>query len=105
MKIYFKTVGCRVNQVETQSLAEKFSALGHEAASGMEEADIVVVNSCSVTEYADRDTFNFIKKTAASNPGARLVVTGCIATLNPKKILELAPGAAIFSNSDKEKIP
>ena len=85
MKIYFKTVGCRVNQVETQSLAEKFLALGHETADTLRDADVVVVNSCSVTEYADRDTFNFIKKTVASNPKARLVVTGCIATLNPKK--------------------
>jgi len=105
VKVYFKTVGCRVNQVETQSLAEKFLGLGHVATDELGDADVVVVNSCSVTEYADRDTFNFIKKTVASNPKARLVVTGCIATLNPKKILELAPGAAIFANADKEKIP
>ena len=105
MKVYFKTVGCRVNQVETQSLAEKFLGLGHVATDELRDADVVVVNSCSVTEYADRDTFNFIKKAVASNPKARLVVTGCIATLNPKKILELAPGAAIFPNVDKGKIP
>ena len=105
VKVYFKTVGCRVNQVESQSLAEKFLGLGHVATDELGDADVVVVNSCSVTEYADRDTFNFIKKTVASNPKARLVVTGCIATLNPKKILELAPGAAIFPNIDKEKIP
>lgn len=105
MKVYFKTVGCRVNQIETQSLAEKFYALGHEPASGPGEADLVVVNSCSVTEYADRDTLNFIKKTAAANPEARLAVTGCLATLEPEKILKLAPGAAIFANSEKEKIP
>lgn len=105
MKVYFKTVGCRVNQVETQSLAEKFLALGHETSDVLQDADLVVVNSCSVTEYADRDTFNFIKKAVSSNPGARLVVTGCIATLNPGKILELAPGAAIFPNAEKEKIP
>jgi len=105
VKVYFKTVGCRVNQVETQSLTEKFVSLGYETASVPGEADIVVVNSCSVTEYADRDTFNFIKRTVASHPKARLVVTGCIATLNPQKILELAPGAAVFPNADKEKIP
>jgi len=105
MKVFFKTIGCRVNQVETQSLAEKFSSLGYDPASGPEEADVVVVNSCSVTEYADRDTLNFIRKTAAANPNARLVVTGCMATLDPQKILELAPGAAIFHNKDKEKIP
>ncbi len=105
MKVYFKTVGCRVNQVETQSLAEKFASLGYEPASAPEYADIVVVNSCSVTEYADRDTLNFIKRTSAANPKARLVVTGCMATLEPKKILELAPGALIIHNKDKENIP
>ena len=105
MKVYFKTVGCRVNQVETQSLAEKFASLGYDPASSPEDADIVVVNSCSVTEYADRDTLNFIKRTSAANPKARLVVTGCMATLEPQKILALAPGAAIFHNKDKENIP
>ena len=105
MKVYFKTVGCRVNQVETQSLAEKFSALGYEPTAKPDEADIVLVNSCSVTEYADRDTLNFIRKTAAANPKARLVVTGCLATLEPQKILALAPGAAIFHNKNKENIP
>ena len=105
MKVYFKTVGCRVNQVETQSLAEKFASLGYDPAAAPEDADIVVVNSCSVTEHADRDTLNFIKKVSAANPKARLVVTGCMATLEPKKILELAPGAAIFRNKDKENIP
>jgi len=105
VKVYFKTVGCRVNQVETQSLAEKFRALGYEPADRPEDAAVVVVNSCSVTEYADRDTLNFIKKTVKDNPKGRLVVTGCLATLEPARILELAPGAALFSNSDKEKIP
>ena len=105
MKVYLKTVGCRVNQVESQSLAEKFSSLGYEPAAVPEEADIVVVNSCSVTEYADRDTLNFIRKTAAANPKACLVVTGCLATLEPQKILGLAPGAVIFHNKNKENIP
>ncbi|HBB66983.1 MAG: hypothetical protein A2X28_08095 [Elusimicrobia bacterium GWA2_56_46] len=105
MKVYFKTVGCRVNQVESQSLAEKFLSLGYEPAAAPEDADVVVLNSCSVTEYADRDTFNFIKRTVAANPKARLVVTGCAATLEPEKILKLAPGAEIFPNKDKEKIP
>jgi threonylcarbamoyladenosine tRNA methylthiotransferase MtaB len=69
------------------------------------EADVVVVTSCSVTEYADRDTLNFIKRTAASNPNGRLVVTGCMATLEPERIKALAPAAVIFTNKDKEAIP
>ena len=94
-----------MNQVETQSLAEKFTALGHPAAASAAEADLLVINTCSVTERADRDSLAFIRKAAASNPKARLVVTGCLAGLNPQKILELAPAASLFLNKDKESIP
>ena len=105
MKIYFKTVGCRVNQVETESLREKFLALGHSPAAAPEDADLVVVNTCSVTAKADRDCVAFLRKTAAANPKAALAVTGCLATLEPQKILAAAPAATLFSNKDKEKLP
>jgi len=105
VKIYFKTVGCRVNQVETESLREKFAALGHSAAASPEEADLVVVNTCSVTAKADRDCVAFLRKTAAANPRVSIAVTGCLATLEPQKILAAAPGAAVFANKDKENIP
>ncbi len=105
MKIYFKTVGCRVNQIETESLREKFLALGHLPAEDAETADLVVVNTCSVTAKADRDCVAFLRRTAAANPGAAIAVTGCLATLDPKKILAAAPRAAVFSNKEKEGIP
>ncbi|OGR41658.1 MAG: hypothetical protein A2X35_12335 [Elusimicrobia bacterium GWA2_61_42] len=105
MKVYFKTVGCRVNQVETESLREKFAELGHSCAETPEEADLVVVNTCSVTAKADRDCVAFLKKTAAANPGAAIAVTGCLATLDPAKILAAAPGATLFANKEKESIP
>lgn len=105
MKVYFKTVGCRVNQVETESLREKFLALGHPPADSAETADLVVVNTCSVTARADRDCVAFLRRTTAANPGAAIAVTGCLATLEPEKILAAAPRAAVFANKDKEKIP
>ena len=105
MKIHFKTVGCRVNQVETESLREKFSALGHQADAGPEDADLVVVNTCSVTSKADRDCLAFLRKTAAANPKAVIAVTGCLATLEPGKILAAVPGAVLFTNKEKENIP
>lgn len=105
MKIYFKTVGCRVNQVETESLREKFLALGHSPAADPETADLVVVNTCSVTAKADRDCVAFLRRTAAANPKAAIAVTGCLATLEPGKILAAAPAATLFSNKEKEKLP
>ncbi len=104
MKVYFKTVGCRVNQVETESLREKFAALGHAAAQSPEEADLVVLNTCSVTAKADRDCVVFLRRAAAANPKAAIAVTGCLATLEPEKILRAAPRASLFPNADKEKI-
>ena len=98
-------MGCRVNQVETESLREKFIALGHTAAAEPEEADLVVVNTCSVTEKADRDCVAFLRRTAAANPKAAIAVTGCLATLEPAKILAAAPGATLFTNKEKENIP
>ncbi len=91
--------------METESLREKFAALGHTGAAEPEEADLVVVNTCSVTEKADRDCIAFLRKTAAANPKAALAVTGCLATLDPRKILAAAPGATIFTNKEKEEIP
>jgi threonylcarbamoyladenosine tRNA methylthiotransferase MtaB len=105
MKVYFKTVGCRVNQVESESLRARFAALGHSAAASPEEADLVVVNTCSVTAKADRDCLAFLKKTAAANPKAAIAVTGCLATLEPARILAAVPKASVFTNADKEKIP
>lgn len=105
MKVYFKTVGCRVNQIETESLREKFSALGHTAVTLPEEADLVVVNTCSVTAKADRDCMAFLRRTAAANPAAAIAVTGCLATLAPAKILAAVPRARVFPNKEKEKIP
>ncbi len=105
MKVYFKTVGCRVNQAESESLRAKFAALGHAAADSPGEADLVVVNTCSVTAKADRDCLSFLKRTASSNPAAAIAVTGCLATLEPAKIIAAVPKASVFANSEKENIP
>ena len=91
--------------METESLREKFAALGHTAAAEPGEADLVVVNTCSVTEKADRDCVAFLRKTAAANPKASIAVTGCLATLEPEKILAAAPGVTLFSNKEKWNIP
>lgn len=94
-----------MNQVESESLRARFAALGHASAASPEEADLVVVNTCSVTARADRDCVAFLKKTAAANPAAAIAVTGCLATLEPSRILAAVPKASVFTNADKERIP
>ncbi|MBI4656520.1 MAG: MiaB/RimO family radical SAM methylthiotransferase [Elusimicrobia bacterium] len=105
MKIYFKTIGCRVNQVETQSIAEKFASLGHAKTPDFNEADAFFLNTCAVTSKADRDTLNFAGKVSKSKRGAKLIVTGCYADLFPGRILQIYPEALIFKNDEKEAIP
>ncbi len=101
MKIFLKTFGCRVNQVETQSLLEKFISGGHSITDELKEADTCVLNTCTVTKEADRKTEQFIRSVLRKNPDLRLVVTGCYATLHPGKVLSNAPAAEIVNNTEK----
>lgn len=102
--MFFKTFGCRVNQIETESLREKIIAFGNSETKDVAEADSVVVNTCSVTSKADRDCLAFIRKTSAANPQCSIFVSGCFAELSADKIKAVCPEARIFKNSEKEKI-
>jgi len=105
MRIYFKTFGCRVNQIETQSLLEAAERAGHEIVSGFEEAQLAVVNSCSVTGAADKDCLRLLRVISRRNPECRILATGCIAAVMPEKIRENASAAEIIPNSAKRDIP
>ena len=105
MKIYVKTFGCRVNQVETESLLERICEGGHELADNFEVADAVLVNTCSVTGEADKDCARFLRVISRRNPRCRIIITGCYATVSPQSALENAPGAELVPNADKQKIP
>lgn len=105
MKIYFHTFGCRVNQSETQWLRESLLSRGHEDASSWGEADLFVINTCTVTAEADKDCLRMLRKIQKASPAAQIVVTGCFATRDPREILKAAPGARIVSNEKKEDIP
>src|SRR5947209_4216328 len=102
MKIWFHTFGCRVNQYETQVLRERINA---EPAESFEDADLCVVNTCTVTAQADRDALKLVRRIAHRNPAARLVVTGCLASRDPQAILKEAPAALVVGNHGKGAIP
>ena len=103
MKVYLDTIGCRLNQSEIEIMAAQFRALGHTIVSSAEEADLVVVNTCAVTAKASADSRKMIRQ-AARKGGARIVVTGCWGTLEPKSALELAQVASVVSNQDKDSL-
>ena len=106
MKAFFKTYGCRVNQYETEALREKLTKNRFaEVSDDFAEADLCVINTCTVTEEADQDALRLIRKISRRNPLARLVVTGCLASRSPEEIQNAAPQALIVGNKDKENIP
>jgi len=77
--VKFYTLGCKVNQYETQSIRERFIRGGFEEVLNGRKADVYVINTCTVTHNADKDSRHYINKARAVNPKARIIVTGCIA--------------------------
>ncbi len=105
MKIYVKTFGCRVNQAEGESLKASLLAGGSSESEGFEDADVCVVNTCTVTAEADREALALLRRVVRRNPAARLVVTGCLATRDPELVRTAAPSAVLVGNDAKASIP
>jgi len=97
------TFGCRVNQADSLGLEEELLSGGAVAASP-HDADLVVVNTCSVTATADQGTRQTIRRIARDNPHARIVVTGCYATRRPDEVAALPNVARVVFNDDKPRL-
>jgi threonylcarbamoyladenosine tRNA methylthiotransferase MtaB len=97
------TFGCRVNQADSLGFEEELLARGGVAAPP-EQADLVVVNTCSVTATADQGARQTIRRIARDNPAARIVVTGCYATRRPDEIAELPNVVRVVRNDDKPRL-
>ena len=103
MKYSIVTFGCRVNQADSFHIEEQLIAAGG-AASATHDADVVVVNTCSVTGSADQGARQIIRKIAKENPAARIVVTGCYATRRPDEIADLPGVVQIVVNDRKDHL-
>ena len=105
IQYFFRTFGCRVNQAETDELRARLAAAGCSAARSLAEADLCLVNTCTVTRDADREALKFLRRANRENPKARLVVTGCLAARSPEDIRRAAPHARIVAKDDKDALP
>src|SRR2546428_10098090 len=103
MKYSLITSACRVNQADSLGFEEELRAAGATAAPP-ESADIVVVNTCSVTATADQGARQTIRRIARDNPSARIVVTGCYATRRPDEVGELPNVVRVIPNDDKPRL-
>lgn len=101
---YIKTHGCKANQLESHIIKEKLLNAGYIECSNNANADIYILNSCSVTETADIEALRTLRNIKHKNPTTTTVLTGCSAQLNSQKIEELNFIDIILGNNDKFKI-
>lgn len=104
MKVYLKTLGCRLNEAELETWAQAFQKSGHHITRQAEAANLIVINSCAVTQDAARKSRQLIRRTHRDNPQAKLVISGCYATLNQEEAAQLIGVDLIVSNKDKNQL-
>jgi threonylcarbamoyladenosine tRNA methylthiotransferase MtaB len=97
------TLGCKVNQYETELVREGFARIGYQEAAEGQEADLCVVNTCTVTAEGDAKSRQAIRRLARENPRARIVVMGCYATRSPDELGRLPGVSEVLT--DKREIP
>lgn len=104
MKVAFWTLGCKVNQYETQSMREEFVKMGHTVVSENEAFDMFVINSCTVTAESDRKTRQLLRRIKRQNPNAVAILTGCMAQAFPEDSGSLSQVDIVVGNTDIKKI-
>ena len=101
MKVAFKTLGCKLNYSETSSISREFVKKGYEKVPFDDMSDIYVINTCSVTQNADKEFKYLVNKVKRKNPHSSVVAIGCYAQLKPKKISKI-PGVDLVLGADKK---
>ncbi len=104
MNINFQALGCRLNEAELETWASQFLKLGHQVTTDSADADIVVFNSCAVTSAADRKSRQQINRLYRKNPLAKMVVTGCHASLNSEAVKGYLGVDLVINNADKDDL-
>ncbi len=102
MKVAFYTLGCKLNQAETESLANRFSKAGFQLVSPGDRADIYIANTCTVTHIADRKSRHWLRLARRRNPQALIIATGCYAQRSRQELAQLAD--FVVDNKEKEHL-
>lgn len=105
MKISFTTLGCKLNFAESSALGKVLLERGHTRAARGEQADICVINTCSVTDAADHKDRQMIHRIRRQNPDAVLIVTGCYAQLKPDEIAHIEGVDYVLGQNEKFNLP
>lgn len=100
-KIAFQTLGCKLNFAETSALGRQLKEIGFEKCKANEEADVVIINTCSVTDTADKKGRQMIHRMVKKYPNAYIVVTGCYAQLKPQEIADIEGVDLVLGANEK----
>lgn len=103
MNIYLDMVGCRLNQSEIEGYARQFRTAGHTLVSDIHNADLIVINTCTVTAAAASDSRQKIRQ-AARTGASQVIITGCYASLNPDDAAALARVSRVIDNQSKDNL-
>jgi len=103
-KLSVETIGCRLNQYESERMATSILPYGFTRAGRGEAADLYVINTCTVTHKADSDARKMIRRAARQNPGSKIVVSGCYVDNDPELIAGMEGVDLIIRNSEKDDI-
>ena len=105
MKVQFYTLGCKVNQYESEAMGELFEKRGYTVVGEDEPADIVIINSCTVTAESNRKTRQTVRKARRKNSQAVVVLTGCMAQAFPDEAAKILEADIVVGNKNEDKIP
>ena len=100
-KVAFYTLGCKLNFSETSTIGEQFIKNGFDVVNYDDQADVYVINTCTVTENADRECRQIVRRALRNNPNAYVIVTGCYAQLRPDEILKIDGVDAVLGSNEK----
>ncbi|MCK9419422.1 MAG: tRNA (N(6)-L-threonylcarbamoyladenosine(37)-C(2))-methylthiotransferase MtaB [Nitrospirae bacterium] len=104
MRIAFTTLGCKINQFETDALQQDLLSRGNSVVPFDAEADVYIINTCSVTAKSDTQSRQLIRSAVRRAHGARVVVTGCYAEMRPEEIQKIPGVGLVIGNRDKARI-
>ena len=103
-KVAFYTLGCKVNQYETEAMLEMFKKDGYTQVESEEFADVYVINTCTVTHMSDRKSRQYIRRMKKKNPDAIIAVVGCYSQVSPEEILEIEEVNLVMGTNERRQI-
>ena len=104
MKVALDTLGCKLNQAETELLARQFAEAGHRLVSPVDEADVYILNTCTVTHIADAKSRHLLRLAHRRNADALVVVTGCYAQRVPQELAQIEGVSLVVGNDEKPRL-